>query len=321
MKVLIFLAAIFVAHAADPLSLESKIPLPGVKGRFDHFAVDSKTERLFVAALGNDSVEVIDVRSGKRIQSLGSMSKPAGVCFLPDKNQLGVANGGRGSFDLLDAATFKGLQTLPAMDDSDNVRFDPKRGLVLVGFGDGAIAMIDPDKMKVVAQVKLKSHPESFQLMRDDPRIFVNIPGGDEVAVLDRDKRAIVAEWPLHGFKANFPMALDETGKRVLIGCRSPARLLALDIDSGKLLDSIEISSDTDDLFFDAKRQRVYVSCGQGFVDVISSASREKMKSIAHIPTRGGARTSFFSPELDRLYLAVPQRSEHNAEMWIYRLE
>jgi DNA-binding beta-propeller fold protein YncE len=317
----IFLALTFTSQAAQPLTLRAIVPLPGVKGRFDHFAIDAKGGRIFVAALGNNTVEVVDLRNAQKVKSVGGMSKPCGICFLPQKNQIGVANGGRGSFDVLDAAAFTKTKEIPELDDADNVRFDPNRNLIFVGFGSGAIGVIDAAKSDKVAEVKLKSHPEAFQLEKNGPRIFVNVPGVDEVVVVDREKRAVVAEWPLHGFKGNFPMALDEAGKRVFVGCRSPARLIALDSETGKVAGDMEIASDTDDLFFDAKRNRVYVSCGEGFVDVISCAPGEKMKRIRQVTTRSGARTSFYSPDLDELYVAVPQRDGEPAQIRIFKPE
>jgi DNA-binding beta-propeller fold protein YncE len=299
--------------------LSSTIPLLGVKGRFDHFAIDEKAGRIFVAALGNNTIEVIDVRNAKRIHSLGGLSEPTGVCFIAGQNRIGVANGRRGTFEIFDGTTFEKTKEITGLDDADNVRFDSARGLALIGFASGAIGFIDSQKIEKIGEVKLKSHPESFQLEHNGARAFVNIPGADQLTVIDREKRTVIAEWPLHGYKANFPMALDESGKRVFIGCRSPARLLALDIDTGKINGDAEISGDTDDLFFDAKRNRVYVSCGEGFIDVISCVPGEKLKRVGHIVTRSGARTSFYSPELDEFYLAVPQRGGNPAEIRIYK--
>jgi YVTN family beta-propeller protein len=317
----VLFAICLTTGAAEPLALRAVVPLPGVKGRFDHFAIDTKGGRIFVAALANNTVEVIDVRNAKRVQSIAGMSEPTGVCFIPDQNRIGIANGGRGAFELLDGVTFKKVKEISDLDDADNVRFDPARRLVFVGFASGAIGVIDSQKIEKLAEVKLKSHPESFQLERNGVRLFVNVPGANQVVVIDREKRTMIAEWPLHGYKANFPMSLDEPGKRVFIGCRSPARLLALDMDTGKIAADAEISGDTDDLFFDPKRNRVYVSCGEGFIDVISCAVGERLQRIGHIVTRGGARTSFYSPELDELYLAVPQRGTNAAEMRIYKPE
>ena len=316
----VLLFAICIAgRPAEPLTLRATIPLAGVKGRFDHFAIDAKGGRIFVAALGNNTVELIHVRNAKRIQSIGGLSEATGICFMADQNRIGVANGRRGTFEIFDGGSFKKVKEIPDLDDADNVRFDAAHSLVLVGFASGAIGFVDSQKIEKIGEVKLKSHPESFQLERSGSRAFVNVPGTGEIAVIDRDKRTVIAEWPLHGYKANFPMALDESGKRVFVGCRSPARLLALDMDTGKINAEAEISGDTDDLFFDPKRNRVYVSCGEGFIDVISCVAGENLKRVGHIATRGGARTSFYSPEIDELYLAVPQRGGNPAEIRIYK--
>lgn len=308
------------AHSAEPATLKliQTIPLSGVQGRFDHFAIDAAGKRLFIAALGNNTLEVVDVAAGKRIRSVAGMSKPTGVLYLPETGQVLTANGDDGSLKILNGADFKVLHNLTKLADADNLRFDPAAKLALLGYGEGALAVIDPSAAKTVGSVKLAAHPESFQLESAGRRIFVNVPDAKQITVIDRDKRAVIANWPMETFKANFPMALDETRHRLFIGCRKPARLVVLDTFTGKSVADLAISGDIDDLFYDAVRKRLYLSCGEGFIDVIEQRDADAYRLLERLPTRAGARTSFFSKDLDRLYLAVPSRGNPGAELRVY---
>jgi DNA-binding beta-propeller fold protein YncE len=306
-------------RAAEPLNLTETIPLPGVKGRFDHFSIDAKGQRLFVAALGNNTVEVIDLAAGRRIHSVTGMSKPQGVLLLAHRNELIVANGDDGTLKVLDATDFKVKHRLPDMPDADNVRLDPHTGAIWVGYGDGALAGVVPGSH--TATVKLSGHPESFQPEKQGRRIFVNVPDEKQIAVIDTEKDSVLTTWPMKEFQANFPMALDEPNRRLFVGCRKPARLVILDTQAGKPVADLSISGDTDDLFYDGKRKRLYISCGEGFIDVVEQQSPNNYQGVAKIPTASGARTCFFSPDLDRLYLAVPERGNQKAEIRVYQPE
>jgi DNA-binding beta-propeller fold protein YncE len=317
---LTFLTVCLSATAADsPLKSIQTIPLPGVKGRFDHFAIDAKGNRLFVAALGNNTLEVLDLAAGKRITSVPGMSKPTGVLFLPESNQILVANGDDGTLKLLDGKTYKVSKTLKDLSDADNVRLDPHTGEAWVGYGDGALARVLPGMHK--GTIKLAGHPESFQLEKQGWRIFVNVPDAKQIAVVDTKKDFVIGTWPMEKFQANFPMSLDESNHRLFIGCRKPVRLVVLDTTNGKPVADLAISGDTDDLFYDAKRKRIYISCGEGSLDVVDQSSPDNYQRIAKIPTASGARTCFFSPDLDRLYLAVPDRGNQKAEIRVYQPE
>ena len=314
---------VFAAHAAEPtsLTLTQTIPLPGVQGRFDHFAIDVTGRRLFVAALGNNTLEVIDLAAGKRILSVAGMSKPTGILYFPESNRIFVANGDDGTLKILDGATFKVANNLTSLDDADNLRFDPKTKLAYLGYGDGALGIIDTVSAKAVAKVELPKHPESFQLEQDGHRVFVNVPDAKQVAVIDRDKRTVVETWPMEKFQANFPMALDEANHRLFIGCRQPARLVVLDMKTGKAVTDLAISGDIDDLFYDARLKRLYLSCGEGYIDVVAQRSADTYQLRERMPTRPGARTAFFSKDLNEFYLAVPQRGNQQAEIRVFKVK
>ena len=321
LAILLLCSFALCVHAQEPatLKLTRTIPLPGVKGRFDHFAIDAKGHRLFVAALGNNTLEVVDIAAGKSLKSVAGLQKPQGVLYLRESNRIGVASGGDGTFKLFNGASYEFAKNLGSLDDADNARFDAKTKLAYVGYGDGALAVIDSATMKQNGSIKLAAHPESFQLEQNGNRILVNVPDAKLIAVIDREKQTVTATWPMKEFQANFPMALDEANHRLFVGCRKPARLVVFDTTTGKPVADLAISGDTDDIFYDAALKRLYVSCGEGFVDVIEQHESDHYQLRERIPTRAGARTSFFSAELNEFYLAVPQRGNQEAEIRVFQ--
>jgi DNA-binding beta-propeller fold protein YncE len=308
------------AAGQGPLVLTQSIDLPAVEGRIDHLALDAARHQLFVAALGNNTVEVLDLEKGVRIESLAGFPEPQGIVALPDLNLVAVANGQSGDLRLLDMATRHLRKTIPLSEDADNVRYDEVARRLYVAHGNGAISAIDAASGRVLGEVRLGGHPESFQLERAGTRIFVNVPNAKHVAVIDRREMKVVAAWPITGAESNYPMALDEEGHRLFVGCRRPARVLVFDTGSGRQVGTFDISGDTDDLFYDAARKRLYISCGDGFLDVFQQQDLGRFTRIAQMSTAAGARTSLFVPEQHRLYLAVPHRGDQKAEIRVYDL-
>jgi YVTN family beta-propeller protein len=322
-----------MASAQDvlPLTLVQSIPLPVVEGRIDHFALDTKDQRLYVAALGNNTVEVIDLAAGKVIHQITGLKEPQGVVVIPEPHEVVVANGDDGSVRFYDANTWVLVKTVDLKDDADNVRYDHAQHRVYVGFGDGGIAAIDVTTHAVVATIPLTGHPEAFALETVGSRIFVNVPNAHLVAVLDRKTAAVTATWDLgNGFSgfftggvhrpsSNFPMALDEPNHRLFIGCRKPSCVVVFDLVANKPIAQIEVSGGTDDLFYDQTTKQLYVSCGDGAIDVISQSDVEHYQRTARIATASGARTAFWSSEQRRLYLAVPHRRTQPAAVMVFQ--
>jgi DNA-binding beta-propeller fold protein YncE len=315
------LAAWFLAMqpsaAQAPFAFVVAIELPRVEGRIDHLAFDAAGQRLFVAALGNNTVEVVDVKNDRHLRSLTGFHEPQGIAVAIDAKLIAVANGeGEGAQFVTD--DYQLARSVRLGDDSDNVRYDAAAKRLYVGFGSGALAAIDPATGKVLGEVQLAGHPESFQLERSGPRVFVNVPDASQIAVVDRSSMKVVATWPVNTAKANFPMALDEANHRMFIGCRRPAKALMYDTGSGKELGSLDIVGDTDDLFYDSTRKRLYVTGGDGFIDAFQIDDANHATRLAHIASAPGARTSLFVPELNRLFLAVPHRGTQRAEIRVY---
>jgi YVTN family beta-propeller protein len=304
----------------QPLSLVQNIELPRVEGRIDHLALDPTGQKLFVAALGNNTVEVVDVKNSTHIKSLPGFREPQGIAGVPDANLIAVANGQGEGVQTIDVNDYQLGKAISFGEDADNVRYDAVAKKLYVGYGDGALAAISPGDGKVLGTVKLAGHPESFQLERTGPRIFVNVPTAAHIAVVDRNAMKVIATWPVSGAKSNFPMALDEASYRLFAGCRQPAKVLVYDTTSGKETGASDTVGDTDDLFYDAQRKRLYVSGGEGFIDVFDATGPATLVRLARVKTADGARTSLFVPEQGRLYLAVPHRGAQRAEIRTYEI-
>lgn len=308
-----------------PLVLDRIIPIPGVLGRFDHMAVDNAGGRVFAAVYGNDSVEVLSTARGRVERSLrGQFVKPQMAAYLPDMNRLVVSNEGDGSCRIFDAETYKLLDTVKFSDDADQIRYDAAAKRVYVGYGDdaeSAIGVFDAVTNQPIGEdFKLGAHPESFQLEEKGPRIFVNLASISQIAVIDRNTRKI-EKWKLQSAGTNFPMALDEAHQRLFVAARKPARLLVLDMDTGREIASLPGAIDTDDMSWDPDRKRIYVTSGEGFIFVYQQIDPDRYQRIAKIPTAIGARTSVYTGQVGKhnsFYLAVPARADRGAELWIY---
>jgi DNA-binding beta-propeller fold protein YncE len=316
-------AFVAAAHAQDEatlLTVDKIIPMPKVEGRIDHMAADVAGQRLFVAALGNNTVEVLDLKAGTTIKSLPGFAEPQGIVYVPELDRVFIANGNDGTCRILDGQSLKTVASVSCGDDADNVRYDGKAGRIYVGYGSGALAVLDAKTGSKLADIKLAGHPESFRLDPAGPRIFVNVPQADHIAVVDREKAVVTTTWPLKGAKSNFPLNLDEANHRLFTGCRNPGRVLVYDYADGRLMTSVPTSHDTDDLFFDAVSRSLYVSCGQGTIDVIQQTDPDHYAPAKSIATSAGARTSLFVPELRLFCVAVPHRGNQLAEIRVYKV-
>ncbi|HXL26631.1 MAG TPA: YncE family protein [Chthoniobacterales bacterium] len=315
--VLLLFAGPASGQANPPLRVEKTIELPDVQGRIDHMSVDVAGGRLFVSALGNNTVEVIDIKAGTRIKTIGGLQEPQGVLYVPSSDRLYVANSKDGSVRIFDGTSYAALKTLDYGDDADNLRYDSDHKRVYAGYGSGALAEINEDGNKV-DETKLDAHPESFQLEKDSPRIYVNLPKSRKIAIVDRDKRTILATWPLGMMLANYPMALDQADQRLFVITRYPARLLVFDTSTGKTVQRLSAVGDSDDMFYDKASKRIYAIGGEGAISVFAQLDRDHYTESARIITVKGARTGFFSPELDRLFLAVRRQGTQPAAIRVF---
>lgn len=305
---------------SDQSSVQT-IPMANVEGRIDHMAVDLAHKRFYVAALVNNTLEVLDLRAGKVSQTVTGLKEPQGVVFVPDTGTLYVTTGGDGKCLAFSGDPLTRTAEADAGADADNIRYDVSTRRLYVGYGSGALGIIDAPALKLAGSVKLEGHPESFQLEKSGPKIYVNVPTARQIAVIDRVKQTVLARWPIETAQSNFPMVLIEASHRILVATRKPAKLLALDTASGKVVAEMECAGDADDLFYDAAKKLIYVSCGEGVIDVFAERDADHYQEVGRVPTAAGARTALWVPELNQLFLAVPKRAGQEAAIRIYQRE
>jgi DNA-binding beta-propeller fold protein YncE len=317
-----------VAREKEVLSLEAHIPLPSVKGRIDHFGVDVTGQRLFVAAVENHTLEVVDLKSGQRIHTISDLAEPQGVFYDPSTNHLFVACGLDGITKVFDGDTFQVLATVKFPDDADNIRYDPRSKGVIVGYagakqlrkreeGTGGLGFIDSSGKKI-GDIIIDAHPESFQLENSGSRIFVNVPEKKEIEVIDAAKHSVLMRWPVSA-EDNFPMALDEANHRLLVGAWKPAQLLVFDTETGKQVAAGDIAGKTDDLFYDPLRHRVYVLTSAGYLEVFEQKDADHYNRIARYPTPSRSQTGLFVQQWGMLFVAVPAQNDQSAEIQVYQ--
>lgn len=304
-----------VGVEAEPLRLDAKIPLGSVRGRIDHMAIDVARQRLFVAELGNDSVGVADIAAHKTLRTIDGLAEPQGVGYVASKDTIYVANARDGSVRLFRGPDYAIAGRIDLGGDADNVRLDVDADRVLVGYGEGSIATIGIAQQKKFGDLPLPGHPEGFQIGAERKQVFVNVPSVHAVVVLDGVSGSQKAKWPLRE-DGIFPMAVDPAKGHVLVVSRNPPRLIVL-AEDGSVFTQVDTCGDADDLFVDRKRNRVYVSCGAGAIDVFAQGNA--YRRLARIPTVRGARTSLFVPDLDVLLVAAPATLTEAAAIWVFK--
>jgi len=298
------------------LAVIAKIPLPDSKGRIDHLAFDPDRGRLFVAELGNNSVAIVDVARQRFERRLTGLAEPQGIAFVAETDAVYVATGGDGVLRAFQAADMSAIASVDVGDDADNIRVDAKSGRVYVGVGDGGLAALDPRTLARLGEIPLRGHPEGFQLSSRGAHIFVNVPDSREVAVVDRSTGKQVTSWSTGELRGNFPMAIDDASGEVVSVFRSPPKIVAYRATNGKVVHEAEICADADDVFVDMRRNRLYVICGAGVIDVLKGATLER---IARISTVEGARTGLFAADDDLLFVAARAAADRDAAVWVLK--
>ena len=296
------------------------VELPEVKGRIDHMAINVRDNIVYVAALGSNTVEVVDLNKGSVVHSIKGLDEPQGICYIPVANEIAIANGGNGQCIFYDAFSFAAVATINLGSDADNIRYDERNNILYVGYGNGGIAVIDATTHKKVNEVKLSAHPESFQLDRQRKTLFVNLPDDNTIAIINLQDLKVTSTWETKGLRANFPMTLDTLSGSVIVGFRHPATLVSYDAVTGKEQNRTDLISDVDDVFFDEARQEVFASGGGGAINIFKKENNHSFKKVANIPTRSGARTSLFIPSLRELILAERSSGSKPAALAVYKI-
>ena len=331
-KLIISLAILFsfsAASAANEVALKfvKAIPLPEVDGRIDHFAIDVKGRRAFLAALAKNTIEVVDLSAGRVTRTLPGFAKPQGVLFVPRFNKLVVACGVDGSVKTLDGTTLAVIHTATVSLGADAIGYDPRSKQIYVGSGggdankeQGDLTVFNAASGAQVAALTTDAHAGGSVVEGRGERVFVLVPEKAQVVVLDRKTRAQVAKWTIPGIQKNVALALDEKSHRLFLGVRTPATIVVLDSDSGAVLASVPTVATLDGLSFDSATRRIYTSGGEGFVDVTQQIDADHYERVAHIPTGPIARTAVFVPKWRKLYVAVPRDKDRGAQLRVFQV-
>jgi len=325
-----------LAHSQEqrqPLKLVQKIPLPrSFEGRIDHQSVDAKGNRYFMSGLGNGTVEVIDLVSGKVLHSIPGFTMAQAALYAPDTNLIFVTDGESNFLNIYDGTSYELVRSMTSLENADNLRYVPANpryggggGTVMLGYGEGSTSAlrIMNSAGKPLSEILLEAHPESFQVDTTPGsfRVFVNINELGYIAIADTNHRRVMEKWPVPGFKALFPMAFDEKDQRLFIASRNPPALVVLDAKSGKVVTSVEAPDGSDDLWYDAARKRIYMSAVEGVVGVFEQRDADHYALVTKVPSVPGSATSFFSPALNRLFVPAPPYQGQPAQVLVYEVQ
>ena len=322
---LVFVAAV-AAGAQSPagLNFDRTIPLSGVSGKFDHFAVDLAGRRLFAAATGNHSVEVIDLNTDKVAQSIGGLGKPHGLAWVPSTGSLYVADGTLAELRVYKGSPLALAGKIKLSDDADDMVYDRATQTLFVGHGGSdsanpaAIAVVDTSKFARIADLPVPSHPEALELDPAGRRVFANIADSNEIAVISTARRKIEATWKLQDAADNVPVAFDGSANTLYVACRKPPTLLAVDARTGRQVSKAPSGAGADDLFFDPALHRLYLISGAGEVDSYETNASGALDAAMVTRTESGAKTALFVPELHSLFVGVPGTEGRAAEIRVF---
>lgn len=310
--------------AIDPreivLEPEKTIILQGVKGRIDHMGIDVANRLLFIAALGNNSIEEIDLKKGERVNSIKGIDEPQGIVFIPGSNLLCASSGKNGTINFYDEKTLKLKSSIKIGTDADNLRYDSTAKNVYAGYGDGGIAVINVENQTLTSTITLAAHPEAFSIDDSTGRIYVNVPSEKIIAVINSKNNTVADIWHISNASSNFPIALDEEDHYLFSGFRNPPVIAVYDIKLSKEISRFETKEDVDDIFYDTSDKLVFISSGEGFLQVFKHEYNNEYKLLQEIKTSRRARTSLFVPELKEVFVAAPGNGNKEAGILVFRI-
>jgi DNA-binding beta-propeller fold protein YncE len=322
---MLFVVSALKAEAQEklPLKLAATTPLPGFTGDFDHFGVDLKGNRLFLTAEDHKTVEVFELKTGKRIKSIEGFGQPHAIVYLPDSDKLIVTDeSDTGIVELVSGKDYSILSTIKLRRGVDGAVFNPVNKYYYVESGGderGAkthyLNIIDTKTFSKVGDIALPgSHSEAMAIDHAGKKLYINLTGTDEVGVVDLDTRQLMARWPVPEAETGVALVLDEPSHRLFIATRKPPTFIVFSTDTGKVVTTLPCSDLNDDMWFDVARKRIYAT-GTETTTVIAQRGADHYEHVAEVPTGYRAKTSVFVPELKRLYVAVSGKGKPDAQM------
>jgi YVTN family beta-propeller protein len=328
----LFVTVTVVSRAQDraPLKLAATIHVPGLHdGDFDHFAPDVDGHRLFLTAEQNGKVVVLDTSTNKVVHTIEDLKAPHAILYRKDLKRLFIVDGDDSAVKIYDSDSYQMVGGIKVTIDADSIAYDPATSYLYVVNGGreahtpySLISVIDTNSLKKLRDIKINTnHVEAIVLEKSGPRMFCNLTGENAVGVLDRNESTLMATWPLPaGDKVNVVMAFDEANHRLFVVTREPGKLIVLNSDSGKVVNSLSAVGLVDDMSYDVQHKRIYLA-GDQFVDVFEQTDPDHYVLLAKIPGSFRAKTAILVPELNRYYLAVPHHGDKQAEVRMYELQ
>jgi hypothetical protein len=311
------------AQEKPPLKLIATTPMPGFTGDFDHFGLDLKGNRLFLASENQKTVEVFDLRTGERIHSITGFGQPLTMAYLAESNRLIVTDGGdTDAVELVDTKNYKIINTLKLGPGVDHGVYNPTNKYFYVENGGGAegkthvLTIIDTKSFKQVGEIVglPGSSNEGMVIDHAGKKLYVNLTGTDEVGVIDLNTRQFIARWPLPDAHVAHAITLDEPNHRLFTATRNPPQFIVFNTDNGKIVTSLPCVSVNSDMSLDVARRRIYVT-GSDMASVFEQRDADHYEHIAEVPTAFRAKSSIFVPELKRLYVADSGKGKPDAKL------
>jgi DNA-binding beta-propeller fold protein YncE len=323
--VLVCLGAPFAQAQVTPqLVLQRTFALPVGTGKFDHFAIDLQANRLFMAATGNHTIEILDLDQGKVTETITGLGKPHGLAWIAETKRLYASDGSMGDLKVFEGSPLKQVKSIKLSEDADDLAFDARTKLLYVGHGGtdadnpAKVAVIDTANQTLVKDLPVATHPEGLGIDNAKGRIFVNVADAAEVAVIDGAAQSLSASWKISRAADNVPIAFDGDQNLLFVACRTPGRLVVLDSDSGKEVSDLPADEGADDLFYDAELHRIYLIAGSGAIDTYEVDTNKGVRSLGATPTAAGAKTGLLVPSKHALYVGVVAGGGKEAEIRVY---
>src|SRR6267143_2233236 len=312
-------------QVAAPIKLIQTFELPAeVQGNFDHFGIDLKGGRLFATPEGYHAVVVFDLKTGKLVHKIDGIGKPHAVLFREDLNRIYVTDGDAGDLKIFDGTTYSLVSSVKLLEDADSIGYDPATKYLYIDNGGGDVhqmysmlSIVDTTAGKKLADLQIDGETlEAMALEKSTSKMYVNNRARNQISVVDREKRELVASWPVTQCKPNVAMALDEGNHRLFVACRSGV-ISVLDTQSGKEVTSFPITKGVDDITYEPASKRVYAAC-DGAIDIYEQSGPDSYKLLGKVSTGPMGRTARLVPELKRYFVAVPQHGTTSARVLVF---